>query len=227
MNRLLSFSLLSALLFFTGISVQSQNKIPFGKITYGDLENRTYKPDPGADAIILSDEGIAALNYDGNNFYVELVRDVKIRIVNSNGFDYANIELPFSANDDIMNYQASTFNIRDGEIVETPITKKSFILDKSSRAGKVLKFNFPDVHEGSIVEYSYTARLKDYAVNILVPWAFQSDIPVIGSSLTVAYPEYFIYKSIISGSATSVFRTTSSTNAEKRFWTCSVTNRIP
>ena len=193
--------------------IQSQNKIPFGKISYGDLENAPYKPDPGADAIILSDEGIASLNYNGNEFYVELVRDVKIRIVNSNGYDYANIQLPFSSGDDIMKYTASTFNMRDGEIVETPIAKKNFIIDRTSKNLKILKFNFPDVHEGSVLEYSYTANLKDYAVNIMVPWKFQSDIPVVKSILTIAYPEYFKYKSIISGSAMSVFTNPSSRNS--------------
>ncbi len=200
MNRLFLF----ITLFVALADIHAQNKIPFGEIRYGDLENKPYKPDPGADAIILSDMGIATLNYDGNKFYVELIRDVKIRIVNSNGFDYANIELPFSVNDRLATYRASTFNLRDGEIVETPIPKKSFILDNASRSSRILRFNFPDVHEGSVLEYSYDVILRDYAVNILVPWEFQADIPVISSSLTVAYPEFFIYRSIFSGSALSV-----------------------
>ncbi|MBG0860607.1 MAG: DUF3857 domain-containing protein [Bacteroidales bacterium] len=212
MNKILS-------LFFTAFlscsvnNLQSQNKIPFGEITYGDLENKPYKPDPGADAIILSDKGIAALGYDGEEFFVELVRDVKIRIVNSNGFDYANVELPFSTDDDIITYRASTFNIRNGEKTETEIPKKSFIIDRISESVKVLKFNFPDVHEGSIIEYSYTARLKNNAVFVLVPWEFQSDIPVASSSITVAYPEYFTFKNIISGSAKSVYTTSSTTQS--------------
>ena len=201
MKRFLSASFFIVFLSFTFINLQAQNKIPFGDITYGDLVNKLYKPDLGADAIILSDKGIATLNYSGEGFFVELVRDVKIRIVNSNGFDYANVELPFSGDDDIYSYRASTFNLKDGEKTETIIPKKSFITDYSTRSRKVLRFSFPDVHEGSVLEYAYTVRLRDYAVNILVPWEFQSDIPVVSSSLTVAYPEYFTYKNIISGSA--------------------------
>jgi hypothetical protein len=204
MKKLQIFFFYTALLSFTFNNIQSQNKIPFGDIPYSDLENKPYKPDPGADAIILSNIGIASLNYSGSEFYVELVRDVKIRIVNSNGYDYANIELPFSSEDHIMKYRASTFNLRNGEKTETIIPKKSFIIDNTSSTEKVLKFNFPDVHEGSVIEYSYTVNLKDYAVNILVPWRFQSDIPVVSSILSVAYPEYFSYKYIISGSSQKV-----------------------
>ncbi|HOF22397.1 MAG TPA: DUF3857 domain-containing protein, partial [Bacteroidales bacterium] len=188
------FNFLVLIIFFSIVPVvtlQAQNKIPFGRISFEDLENKPYKPDPGADAIILSDEGTASLKYDGNEFYVELVRDVKIRIVNSRGFDYANIELPFSSRDIIKNYRASTFNIRSGEILETSIPKKDFIIDNTSKRTKTLKFNFPEVREGSVLEYSYTVLLKNYAVNILVPWEFQADIPVVKSMLTVSYPEYF------------------------------------
>ncbi|MFH0843071.1 MAG: DUF3857 domain-containing protein [Bacteroidota bacterium] len=210
MKKYLLFVFFTAFISFPFINLQSQNKIPFGEIKYSDLENKPYKPDPGADAIILSDNGIASLNYSGSEFYIELVRDVKIRIVNSNGYDYANIELPFSTDDDIITYRASTFNIRDGEIAETPIPKKSFIIDNSAKTRRTLKFNFPDVHEGSVIEYSYTVRMKDNAVNVLVPWGFQSDIPVASSILTVVYPEYFTYKSILSGSASSVYSSLSS-----------------
>ena len=211
MNRFLLLYSITALLFPFN-NLQSQNKIPFGDVRLADLKNEPYKPDPGADAIILSDEGIATLNYDGKVFYVELVRDVKIRIVNSNGFDYANIELPFSNEDDIINYRASTFNIRNGEKTETIIPKKSFIIDNSSWYGMSLKFNFPDVHEGSVLEYSYTVKLMDNAVSVLVPWEFQSDIPVVSSSLIVAYPDNFVYKSIITGSADLVFNESSTAN---------------
>jgi hypothetical protein len=177
----------------------SQNKIPFGDITYAELLNQTYKNDPGADAVVLSDDGIASLNYTGNEFFVELVRDVRIRIVNSNGFDHANVEIPFLKSDDLIEYKASTFNIRNGEITETPIPRKSFILDDYSSSRRMLKFSFPDVHAGSVIEYSYTLRLRNNSVYTLVPWIFQRDIPVVKSSLTLAYPEYFTYKQLMTG----------------------------
>ena len=75
-----------------------------------------------------------------------------------------------------------------------------------------------------LIEYSYTVRLKNNSVLILVPWEFQSEIPVIGSSITIAYPDAFVYKSLISGSATDVQTSYSSTNTN--FFGESVTESI-
>jgi|WetSurMetagenome_2_1015567.scaffolds.fasta_scaffold00001_220 hypothetical protein len=191
------------LLFFLSLisaKIDSQKFfLPFGDIKGDELSNRPYKPDPGADAIIISDIGIASLNY-ANEFYIELERDVRIKIVNSNGFDYANIEIPYSTDDIMEGYRASTFNTRNGEKIETTIPKENFIVDKTTKNSRTLKFSFTDVHEGSVIEYSYKIMLKGYSYLVLVPWVFQSEIPVVFSSISVSYPEYFIYKNIISGS---------------------------
>jgi transglutaminase-like putative cysteine protease len=197
MTRLFSFTII-ALLSFATQDLFSQFKMNFGNITTEQLSNKPYLPDPGADAIILSDIGIATLNYI-NGFSVEMERDVRIRIVNSNGFDYADIEIPFSAGDNLSKYRASSFNLRNGEKVETPIPKKSFIIEESTKYRKVLKFNFPDVHEGTVIEYSYIVQMKGESIYTLLPWVFQTSIPIGYSSLIVAYPEFFTYKTIISG----------------------------
>lgn len=181
----------------------SQFKLPFGDISLEELSNKPYKPDPGADAIILSDIGVASFNYV-NEFYVEFERDVRIRIVNSDGYDYANIEIPYTSDDRIFNFRASTFNTKNGEKTETKIPKKSFITEHKNSSSNVLKFNFPDVHEGSIIEYSYIIRLTKSSIYTLIPWRFQSLIPTVLSSLTVTYPEACRYKSIISGSGMDV-----------------------
>lgn len=212
MTRYFLLSFLTLFLSLYTPELFSQFKLPFGDIRLAELSNKPYLPDPGADAIILSDIGIASLNYM-NEFYVEMERDVRIRIVNSNGFDYADIEIPYSGDDLLLKYRASTFNIRNGEKIETKIGKKSFITENANREEKVLKFNFPDVHEGSVIEYSYIIRYKNNAIYTLIPWAFQSDIPVMSSSLTLSSPEACVYKHIISGSAKDIGTKTSLTEA--------------
>ncbi len=180
--------------------LSAQYKLPFGDIKTEDLSNKPYKPDPGADAVVLSDIGIATLNYrDG--FYVQLERDVRIRIINSNGYDRADIEIPYTTDDRIYFYRASTFNLNNGEKIETKIGKKSFFTENAGLSEKKLKFNFPDVNEGSVIEYSYIIEFRGNALYSLIPWEFQSDIPVLESSLTFSYPEPCVYKQIISGDA--------------------------
>jgi transglutaminase-like putative cysteine protease len=203
MTKNILFSLLIVFLSLNNSELFSQYKLSFGDISLSDLSNKTYKPDPGADAVIISDVGMASFNYV-NGFYVELERDVRIRIVNSNGFDYANIEIPFSSDDRISYCRASTFNTMNGVKAETKILKKNFLIEKTSNSERTLKFNFPDVHEGSVIEYSYIIRLTGSSIYTLVPWKFQSDIPTGYSSLTISYPEACAYKSTISGSGRDV-----------------------
>ena len=57
----------------------------------------------------------------------------------------------------------------------------------------------PDVQEGTVIEYAYRIRSKGGAVSTLVTWAFQKEIPIVNTSLTIIYPEYLSYKNIISG----------------------------
>jgi transglutaminase-like putative cysteine protease len=212
MTKYISFSFIVIFLSFSTLNVSAQFSLPFGKVSVADLSNNPYKPDPGADAIVLSETGIASLQYQ-EGFYVEFERNVRIRIVNSEGYDYADIKIPFDIDDKMDAYKASTFNLRNGEKIETAIPKKSFIVEKTSESEYTLKFNFPDVHEGSVIEYSYKMRLFNSAIAMLVPWRFQYGIPVMNSSLTVVYPDAFVYKSLISGSSWDVHTDFSKSNA--------------
>ncbi|HEX2921641.1 MAG TPA: transglutaminase domain-containing protein [Bacteroidales bacterium] len=184
-------------------NVYSQFEIEYGGFSEEDLMNKPYKLDPGADAIILSETGIAKLEYI-DDMCVNFEKNVKIRIVNSDGFDYADIEIPFSVKDELIAYRATSYNLSDGTIKQTVIPKDEFIIENTSNYKKTLKFNFPEVHEGTIVEYSYIIRKKGDALYVLTPWEFQHDIPVVKSTLITFHPEYFVYKTLITGDALSV-----------------------
>jgi hypothetical protein len=59
MTRYTYYFLLIVFLSFSAPELFSQYKLPFGDIPLAKLSNKPYKPDPGADAIILSDIGVA------------------------------------------------------------------------------------------------------------------------------------------------------------------------
>jgi hypothetical protein len=158
----------------------------------------------------MSDIGITTLNYR-DEFFVIFERNVRIRIINSKGFDYADIKIPFLSDHKLLAYKASSFNLKNGQKIETPIPRKSFLIENVTDSWKSLKFNFPDVHEGTIVEYSYVLEMKNpSSIRRLEPWTFQYPIPVMKTSLTVTYPEYFLYKTNITGNPMIVQTETSS-----------------
>jgi len=197
----LIFSGLALIIFYQG--TQAQFKHPFGKVTLDELSDKPYKPDPGADAVVLSETCLASIAFQ-ENFYIDVEINRKIKIVNKGGFPAASIRILYRIDDKLDNIKASTFNLKNGEKTETPVPKESFITEHTSSKYNTLKFNFPDIHEGSVVEFSYKMRFNDDWLFGLVPWQFQSSIPVAQSTLTVVFPEAFMYKAIIGGNSSSV-----------------------
>ena len=107
-----------------GISASAQKiALPFGDIPRSDLEMTEYKPDPDASAVILSDRGVATLFYVNNGFRIEFDRNVRIKILNTDGLDYANVEIPYLRDDLLNRVKASTYNLFNDSIVETPDRK--------------------------------------------------------------------------------------------------------
>ncbi len=183
---------------------------PFGDISRADLQMTTYKPDPDASAVILSDRGKAYLVYTGSRFAIEFERNVRIKILNSDGFDYANIEIPYLSEDKLTRVKASTYNIINDSIVETPVNPKEFIKDNSSKYHKTLRIAFANVAVGSVIEYQY--KHTTVYVYRFMPWEFQSEIPTRLSEYSAEYNDFFDYKSIVKGDAKSITRSTSIAN---------------
>jgi len=196
--------------FLIGIGIKTafsqKLDVKFGDISKADLEMKVYKPDPGADAVILSDYGYAELVESGDNLQVELVRNVRIKIINKGGYGYANVEIPYGSSDKIIKVEASTFNLEDGSIKETKVSKKSIIIDKANKYQRILRIAFPNVYEGSVIEYRY--KYISESIYEFVPWRFQSDIPTIYTEFTASFPDFFSYRGVVKGDVSKISKKT-------------------
>lgn len=180
--------------------------LPFGDISRSDLEMTVYQPDPDANAVILSDKGMATLSYSGDNFIIEFERNVRIKILNPDGFDYANIEIPYLREDRLTKVRACTYNLFNDSIVGTPVNPKEFIMDKSSKYHKTLRIAFANVTVGSVIEYQYK-HTTEYIYRF-IPWEFQAEIPTKFSEFSAEYNDFFIYNTLIKGNASSITKHT-------------------
>ena len=108
---------------------------------------------PGAPAIIL----FRLVQRDDNGRTSHEDNFVRIKILNEEGLKYANVEIPFEKGwDNVVSVKARTIRPDgsvanyDGKVAEQTIVK--------SRGVKYLAktLALPDVHPGSIIEYSYT-----------------------------------------------------------------------
>ena len=202
MNTKLLFSILCLSLFWeTGIA-QDKSSVKFGKVSPEDFAPKTYPIDSNANAVVIADIGSSRII--GNNkgwFSIEFKHYRRVHLLNKNGFDIATEEIPLYSEkqneERLSDIKAVTYNLENGKVVETKLDKDNIFKDKLSKNEVVKKFTFPNIKEGSIIEFEYTIT-SDYLFN-LQPWTFQGDYPVLWSEYNLRLPAFFSYIFIAQG----------------------------
>jgi hypothetical protein len=192
----------SLLLLQNYLSAQEKPDLKFGKVSPEDFNLSAHKFDTTAGAVYIADIGTA--DFEGNKkswFSVHFKRQVRIKILNKNGFDAATFEIPLyddnSVEEEIDRLRAVTYNLEDGKVVETKLEEKSIFKDKITKEWSVKKFTLPAVKEGSIIEVSYTIKSDRYFN--LRSWEFQGQYPRLWSEYIARIPQCFNYVFLTQG----------------------------
>jgi Domain of Unknown Function with PDB structure (DUF3857)/Transglutaminase-like superfamily len=180
------------------LSAQDKLAIKFGKITPADFDLSHSQYDTGAAAVIIAD--IGKTTFEGNkrgkgDFSLLFTRFKRIKIINKSAFDVADQSFPVYADgedeESLAEIKASTYNLENGNVVETKLDSKSIFTDKMSKHRSKKKFTMPAVKAGCIIEIMYTIRSDFYTH--LRPWNFQGEYPVLWSEYEVHVPVIFKY----------------------------------
>lgn len=184
-------------------NAQDRPKIKFGKVTPEDFATKVYSIDSNANAIVIADIGSTEiLGNSKGTFSLEFKNFRRAHILNKNGYDIANVAIGIYTNgnleEDLVSLKAVTYNLENGKVVETKLdVKGSVFKDKINKNLVVKKFTFPNIKEGSIIEYEYKLN-SDFIFN-LQPWSFQGDYPRLWSEYTVSMPEFYYYVTLSQG----------------------------
>ena len=148
--------------------------------------------DKEANAVVFLDEANSSYNDDYN---LITYHHVKLKILKDKGMDYGNISIPFYSGDNfetISDVTGTVFN-SDRELTSVKLEKRSVYTKKINEYWSEVRFAFPDLKVGSIIEYYYTSIRKNYGG--LKEWVFQKEIPVLKSRyfLTVLPDAQFAY----------------------------------
>jgi Transglutaminase-like superfamily len=196
--RTIYFVLSALVVVALGNAAYSQDKInvKYGKIAKEDLAPKVYSVDSNANAVILADMGTTEIV--GNNkgwFSLEFKRFRRVHILNKNGYDIANVEISLyksgQAEEKLNNLRAMTYNLENGQVVESKMDKSAVFTDKQGKNWITKKFTLPNVKEGCIIDYEYTVE-SDFLFN-LQPWEFQGEYPRLWSEYNVTIPYFFHY----------------------------------
>jgi hypothetical protein len=204
MKALITALLLSFSMFFCHDSIAQSPKIPkYGKDIENDLKITSCAMDSSAHAIVLFDNGTSIIKYNSQNgeFYVEINRHTRIKILDKDGLEYADITIPLyrsnTLEEQLGSFKAVTYNLVNGKVEKVNQKRKDMFKEETSNRLSLMKATLPQVVEGSVIEYSYTV-ISPFIYG-LQHWEFQSSIPTLISNYVVEIPEYFNYNNRISG----------------------------
>jgi transglutaminase-like putative cysteine protease len=174
----------------------------FGKISASDFSKKTYEIDSNANAVVLADIGYSEIVGNSKGWFsLEFKHFRRVHILNKNGYDEANVEIPLYSDgndeEELSSLKAVTYNLENGKVVESKLDKNSVFKDNLNKNWVVRKFTFPNIKEGCIIEYEYTQN-SDYLHN-LQPWPFQGESPVLWSEYNLRLPEFFGYVFLTQG----------------------------
>ena len=172
------FSLLLLLFFSTFSFSQKELSQKLGQVTLKELKMRFYEKDSTAKALILKEHGNL---YFSPKKHFSNVTDFyyKKKVFDKNITKNSEVNINYFGEEKISNIKGYTYNLNEkGQLVKVEIKKDEIFKKVISGRKKQISFAFPNVQNGSVIEYSYT--LTSPYTN-LDSWIFQSNIPKLKS----------------------------------------------
>jgi hypothetical protein len=169
----------------------------FADITPETFAPTAYAPDSSAGAVYLFDRGevtFDATSTNNHGFSIIFERHVRLRILDKNGMDLATLHISAvkhgGYNSVIDDVRGSTYNLEDGKVIVTKLDRGGIFKDRNSYLN-IDKIAFPNVREGSIIEYTY--RIIYPGPGYIPTWNFQGEYPVLWSEYEVTAPTMYDY----------------------------------
>jgi hypothetical protein len=173
-----------------------------GEVTVEELMQKEHPLEKDAEAAVLFEVGKTYFEFNiskGFNLVTEIT--TKIKIYKKEGYSYADVSVPIYIGDterESVNFsKAYTYNLVNGKVEKTKLKGEGEFTEKVNEFWKNVKISFPNVKEGSIIEYKYILR-SPFLTN-LPEWYFQKELPVNYSKYETVIPEYFIYNTRVKG----------------------------
>jgi len=172
-------------------------EIDFGKVPKSDLQMTAYSADTSAEAVVLADFGDINFRFDNDAPYYQLERHRRIKILKRSGFDYGDVTITYYSEDRIEEIKKIDAIVHNPDGSSTKLKKKDFFEEDYNDTYTRLKFTFPNLQEGSVIEYKYT--LSSEYIFAIDDWYFQREIPTRYSQLKITIPEWYDYVKITQG----------------------------
>ncbi len=197
----MSRALLTALILFIGSCLYAQDDpeahvmdshLP--PVTTADFSPVSPWVDAGTDAVVLLDSGASVLDASlEDGFFMRYYKFRRILIRNKSVLErLGKNTIYYSAhmNDGkkLKTIRINTYNLENGKVIKTSAQADDFFVEQNKDDLKSVKFTYPNMKEGSIIEMEYYKRMN---TTDLQDWDFQGDFPKLKSIYTVTLPDLF------------------------------------
>jgi hypothetical protein len=191
MNR---YPIIFLAFFFIQIkSLIAQNLI-FGRYSSSELEINEVEYQPEADAVVLGEISSNRVDIGG----VESKIHRRMKVLKPEGFDVANVNIRYYAPSvTVSKIRAQIMNLENGHQKLTSVKEAEMYTVDIGDGLKEVRFTFPNVQVGSIIEYEYTTT--DRRITILQPWVFQNYIPTLLSVYSIEIGGSLNYRMLSQG----------------------------
>lgn len=165
---------------------------PYGRVSQEELKMTQYLPDTLADAVVLMNNGFLGFTIDekGRKYVLSYFKRIKL-LKNTSFATYGMHTIICSEKEEIKNLKGQSIS---PDSIVTPVTD---FYDEIGKGFKSKKIIFPNLKEGSIIEFQY--NLESHDLFAIRPWYFQENIPVQHSELMFFISYYLDYMNIFSG----------------------------
>ncbi len=182
---------LLSFLFFINSTYAQDTSIKFGKVPSEDIEMLEYELEPDADAVVLAKTSDLSLLYAGS-FTMIYHNFERIKIFKETAYDeYGEISFDYYHNKgaEVVSGIKAMITYPDGSSYR--LKKNEIYKEKIDDRWTNVKFTFPKLQEGSIIEYIYD--LKSQQIFSLDDFVFQSEIPTRYADITFEIPDNIDY----------------------------------
>lgn len=171
----------------------------YGKVSVEELKKEKSMIDADAAGEILYEKAEIRLELSTteNRFYITEEVEGRIKVYDKDNLSSrflnkkVRVYSPNSTREKITSFKGSTYNLENGKAVETKVKGSDIFKEKENKYYESEKFAFPNVQNGSVLEYKYTVVSPFYQE--IERWYFQQEIPIEHSEFTFIRPEFFVY----------------------------------
>lgn len=183
------------------LSILHAQDYRFGKITKDDFQKSKSTIMNDAPAEILFSRGHYRISFNTRTGDLEQNKKVFYRIKiydkDKTPDQVLSVSIPLhmsstgSDRDKLISLKATTYNLENNKVTEYKVSKADYFSEKAHRFLNKENFTFPNVKNGSILEYSYEIISPFYSETDT--WYFQDLVPVVKSDYTFETNETLSY----------------------------------